>query len=72
MTRVVKAEYDADTQTLRLLEPIDGVENHEQVDVIVDKVIDPKRPWMALANTLSGEDAEAFTRAIDEMFPIER
>ena len=72
MTRVVKAEYDAENQTLRLLEPVDGLADRDQIDVIIDKRIDPKRPWMALANTLSGEDAEAFSRAIDEMFPMER
>jgi hypothetical protein len=72
MGHFVKAEYDAETQTLRLLEPIEGFANHEQVDVIVDKHLDPKRPWLALENTLSGEDGEAFARAIEEMFPIER
>jgi hypothetical protein len=72
MSRIVKAEFDAEHQTLRLLEPLEGFANREQVDVMVDKVIDPKRPWMALQNTLSGEDGEAFARAIDEMFPIER
>jgi hypothetical protein len=69
---IVKAEFDEETQTFRLLEPIEGLANHEHVDLIVDKPIDPKRPWLALANTLSGEDAERFTRAIDEFFPIER
>ena len=69
---IVKAEFDADTQTFRLLEPVEGLANHTQVDLIIDKPIDPKRPWLALADTLSGEDAELFTRAIDELFPIER
>ncbi len=38
-----------------------------------DKIedIDPDRPWMALENILSREDAESFARAIDEAFPIE-
>jgi hypothetical protein len=72
MSRIVKAEFDAEHQMLRLLEPLEGFANREQVDVMVDKMIDPKRPWMALQNTLSGEDGEAFARAIDEMFPIER
>lgn len=71
MGRIVRAEFDAEHQTLRLLEPIDGFADHEQVDVIVDKKIDPDRPWMALAGVLSGEDGESFARAIEEMFPIE-
>jgi len=72
MGRIVKAEYDAKHQSLRLLEPIDGFADQEQVDVIVDKQIDPERPWMALAGCLSGQDGESFARAIEEMFPIER
>ena len=72
MGRIVKATFDAEHQTLRLLEPVEGFANDEQVDVIINKQIDPQRPWMALENTLSGEDGEAFARAIEEMFPIER
>lgn len=72
MGKIVKAEFDVEHQTLRLLEPVEGFADREQVDVMIDKMIDPKRPWMALTNTLSGEDGEAFARAIDEMFPIER
>lgn len=68
----MKAEFDAENQTLRLLEPVDGLADREHVKVIIDKIIDPKRPWMALANTLSGEDGESFARAIDEMFPTEQ
>jgi hypothetical protein len=72
MGNVIKAEYDKENQTLRLLEPLEGFGNHEQVSVIVDKVIDPKRPWLALENILSGEDGESFAGAIEEAFPIER
>jgi hypothetical protein len=72
MRNAVKAEYDKENQTLRLLEPLEGFGNHEQVSVLVDKVIDSERPWLALENTLSGEDGESFARAIDEAFPIER
>ncbi len=72
MGKVVKAEYDAEHQTLRLLEPIEGFENHEQVSVIVDKEIDPRRPWLALSGVLTGEDGESFARAIEEAFPIEK
>ncbi len=72
MGKVVKAEYDKETQTLHLLEPLEGFGNHEEVSVLVDKVIDPERPWLALENSLSGADGEAFARAIEEAFPIER
>jgi len=69
---ILRAEYDAEHQTLRLLEPIAGFKDHEQVDVIVDKKIDPERPWMALSGCMSGEEGEEFARIIEEMFPIER
>ncbi|MEK6373259.1 MAG: hypothetical protein AABO58_11245 [Acidobacteriota bacterium] len=71
MGKVVKAEYDAEHQTLRLLEPIEGFDDHEKVSVIVEKVV-AERPWMALADTLVGEDGERFERAIEEAFPIEK
>jgi hypothetical protein len=63
MGKVVQAEYDAEHQTLRLLEPIEGFDDHEKMSVMVDKV-STKRPWMALADTLVGDDGERFERAI--------
>lgn len=72
MATTVKAEYDKDNHTLRLLEPMEGFGNHERVSVLVDKEIDPERPWLALENTLSGEDGVSFARAIEEVFPVER
>jgi len=71
MTKIVKAEYDAEHRTLRLLEPLDGYENGEQVTAVVNKA-DPQRPWLALEGVLSKEAGDEFARAIDEMFPIEK
>jgi hypothetical protein len=71
MTKIVKAEYDAEHQTLRLLEPLEGFDDHAQVTAVVNRA-DPERPWMALSGVLSGEDGEAFARAVDEAFPIEK
>lgn len=56
---------------LRLLEPLDGFKDGDQVTVVVNPV-DPGRPWLALQGILSGEDGEAFARAIEEAFPIEK
>jgi hypothetical protein len=70
MSKVLKAEYDDVTNTLRLLEPLEGVAAHEQVSVIVNQT-KPKKPWSDLENILTGEDAESFGRAIEEAFPIE-
>ena len=71
MAKIVKATYDAQHRTLRLLEPLEGFPDGEQVTAVVNKA-DPERPWMALSGVLSGEDGEAFARAIDEAFPIKK
>jgi len=70
MSKVLKAEYDDTTNSLHLLEPLDGIADHELVSVIIDEAR-PKRPWSDLENCLTGENAESFGRAIDEAFPIE-
>jgi hypothetical protein len=72
MGKVVKAEYDAEHQTLRLLEPIEGFDDHERVSVVVDKAIDTQRPWLPLKGSLSKEAGDSLAAAIEEMFPIER
>jgi hypothetical protein len=71
MGKVVKAEYHAETQMLRLLEPLDGFQDHEQVTADVNKVA-PERPWKSLRGILSKEAGDDLARAIDEMFPIEK
>ena len=67
MSKVVKAQYDEQTRTFRLLEPMEGVADHEEVSLVVK----PKRPWSHLEGSLSAEDGEAIARAIEEAFPIE-
>jgi len=37
MSRVVIAEYDAEANTLRLAEPLPGVEDHERVRVSIER-----------------------------------
>jgi len=70
MSKVLTAEYDPDTCTLRLPEPLEGFAKRELVSVIVDHE-KPKKLWADLENILTGEDAESFGRAIEEAFPIE-
>jgi hypothetical protein len=70
MSKVLNAEYDDATCSLRLLEPLEGFADRERVSVIVDHA-EAKRPWSDLRGLLSGEDGEKFARAIDEAFPIE-
>ena len=52
MAKIVTAEYDAEQQTLRLIEPLAGFEHHDKVTLVVNK-LDPQRPWLALSGTLS-------------------
>jgi hypothetical protein len=71
MGTVIRAKFDAEHQTLRLLEPVEGFANDEEVSVIIDKQIDPMRPWVALKGSLSKEAGDSLAAAIQEMFPIE-
>lgn len=71
MSKVLNAEYDDATGSLRLLEPLEGFADRERVSVIVDHA-EAKKPWSDLRGLLSGEDGEKFARAVDEAFPIER
>ena len=74
MTKLVPAEYDADQKSLLLEEPLEGVRNHEkvQVQVIAPENAEPERPWLAFRGCLSGEAGESLAQAIEEMFPIEK
>jgi hypothetical protein len=70
MSKVLTAEYDDTTNSLHLLEPVEGIADHQLVSVIIGQT-KPKRPWSHLENVLKGENAESFGRAIDEAYPIE-
>lgn len=73
MTKTVKAKYDARQKTLRLVEPLDGVRDHETVEVQVvanDHERNGEEPeWMALAGSLSKEAGDELARAVNELFP---
>ncbi|MEA2235754.1 MAG: hypothetical protein QOC81_478 [Thermoanaerobaculia bacterium] len=69
--KIVKAEFDAEKQILKLSEPLDGFDDHEHVTVIVHH-IDPDRPWLEFRGALAGEEGERFANAVEEMFPIEK
>jgi len=70
MSKVLKAEYDDVTNTLRLLEPVEGIAAHEEVLVTIVQQT-RKKLWRDLENCLTGENAESFGRAIEEAYPIE-
>lgn len=73
MSKVVKAEYDAAQNTLRLVEPLDGVCDHEMIDVQVvaggGESEKPESSSMALKGILSEEAGEELSRLVNEMFP---
>jgi hypothetical protein len=70
MSKVLNAEYDDTTHSLRLLEPLEGFADHEKVSVIV-RHAEANRPWVDLRGLLSGKEGEEFARVIEEAFPIE-
>jgi hypothetical protein len=70
ISRILKAEYDDATHSLRLLERLEGFADREQVSVIVHHA-EAKRPWSDLRGLLSGKEGEEFARVIEEAFPIE-
>jgi hypothetical protein len=69
MGKLVKAEYDAEHNALRLVEPLEGVKDHEEVDVLVSRHFDPERPWMAFSGILSKEDGDDLAAVMNELFP---
>ncbi|HEX6098369.1 MAG TPA: hypothetical protein VF432_18765 [Thermoanaerobaculia bacterium] len=70
MSKVVEADYDAAANVFRLVEPLDGVADHQRVVLTVTSADDgAERPWLALSGSLSREAGESLSRAVDELFP---
>jgi hypothetical protein len=70
MTKVVTAEYDAAQNTLRLVEPLDGVRDHERVQVqVIATDAHAQSKWLALRGSLSKEAGDDLARALNELFP---
>jgi hypothetical protein len=73
MSKVVTAKYDAAANALRLAEPFDELEDHEEVDVTVAKrTHGGAESWRPFVGCLAGEAGDDFARVLEEMFPIER
>ncbi len=69
MTLTLTAEYLAEENTLRLSEPLEGVENHERVTVVIHS--DPSKLPVSgseLRETVSVEAGDSLASAIDEVF----
>jgi hypothetical protein len=70
MTKVVTAEYDAEHKALRLVEPLEGIRDHQTVQVqVITAPSTDERPWLALSGSLSKEAGETLSSALDELFP---
>ena len=71
MSQILKAEYDDATNSLHLLEPVEGIAAHEEVLVTIDQTA-PKNAWSHLKNSLKGETAESVGETNDEAHPIKK
>ena len=67
--KTVKAEYDASENVLRLVEPLEGIPDHAQVDVTFVEPGAAARSVEKLSGSLSKEAGESMARAINELFP---
>lgn len=64
MNKHIRAEYDADTESLRLIDPLDGIENHQQILIAVEETQVEARDWRALRGSLPAEAAEDLRRVL--------
>jgi hypothetical protein len=64
MNRRVRAEYDAATGSLRLIDPIEGIENHQQIMIAIEEEVEESRDWRALRGSLPSEAAEDLRRVL--------
>ncbi len=71
VSKIVSAVYDATHNMLRLEEPLDGVRDHEMVQVIVSRkeTGKPASSSMAPHGILSEEAGDELAQAINELFP---
>ena len=72
MGKLITAEYDAATNTLRLVEPVEGLQDRQRVRVTIFKPPTPdgsEPSWKRFDGILSKEAGDDLARAIDEMFP---
>lgn len=72
MSKVVRAKYDAARNALRLAEPLEGVADDQDVDVMVSTGTPAEPSILEFRGCLTGENGEEFAALIEEMFPIEK
>ena len=60
MSKVIEAEYLADERILKLAQPLDGLADHERVQVVIERQLIPERnDWPKLDADAGRELARA-------------
>jgi hypothetical protein len=67
MNQRIRAEYDEESGSLRLLDPLEGIENHQTVVIAIQERLEKSRDsrdWRALRGSLPPEAAEDLRRVL--------
>jgi len=64
MNQRIRAEYDEASGSLRLIDPLEGIENHQRVLIAVEGRLEIAADWRALRGSLPSEAAEDFRRVL--------
>jgi hypothetical protein len=64
MIKRIRAEYDEASGSLLLIDPLEGIENHERVVIAVEGTLGQKADWRALEGSLPAEAAEGLRRVL--------
>lgn len=69
MSRTVEAEYLARDRVLKLAEPLEGVRDHERIEIEIRQTTSQaEQAWMRLAGTVNAEDGRAIALTIRDAF----
>lgn len=71
MSKVILAEYDAESQSLKLPEPLPGVEDHEKLRVSIEEVpaaAEADLPWLSCEGSFDPESGRQIAQAIQDAF----
>ena len=64
MNQRIRAEYDATSGSLRLIDPLEGIENHQKVMIAVEGNVENASDWRSLRGSLPVEAAEEMRRIL--------
>lgn len=74
MGKIVFADFDPETKTLRMLDPLEGVSDPKEVKVdLAEKPAEATvKHWREFAGVLKGEAGDELAAIVEEMFPTEK